>query len=106
MRPGRSDTPRSEVSVPMWTSIHCPSRRYFLGTVGAALFSTRGLFAEQLLRTPPLTEGPYYPDRLPLDTDNDLLIINDSITPAVGAITHLTGRVLSPNGSPVANATV
>ena len=28
------------------------------------------------------TEGPFYPDKLPLDTDNDLLIINDAITPA------------------------
>jgi protocatechuate 3,4-dioxygenase beta subunit len=29
--------------------------------------------------------------RLPLDTDNDLLILNDGLTPAVGEITHLTG---------------
>ena len=34
------------------------------------------------------------------------MIINDSITPAVGEITHLTGRVLSRNGSPIRNATV
>ena len=25
-----------------------------------------------------MTEGPFYPDKLPLDTDNDLLIINDA----------------------------
>ncbi len=81
-------------------------RRIFLGTLGAAFFTTRGLFAEQLLRTPPLTEGPFYPDRLPLDTDNDLIIVKDHTTPAVGDITHLTGRVLGPNGSPVRNATV
>lgn len=82
------------------------SRRIFLGAFGAALFTTRGLFAEQLLRTPELTEGPFYPDRLPLDTDNDLILIKDSITPAVGQITHLTGRVLGPTGSPVRDATV
>ncbi len=82
------------------------SRRIFLGAFGAALFTTRGLFAEQLLRTPALTEGPFYPDRLPLDTDNDLILIKDSITPAVGQITHLTGRVLGPTGSPVREATV
>ena len=35
------------------------------------------------------TEGPFYPNKLPLDTDNDLLIVNDAITPAVGEITHL-----------------
>ena len=76
-------------------------RRRFLGGslalgFGAATFSAaHGAFAEELARTPRLTEGPFYPDKLPLDTDNDLLIINDSITPAVGDITHLTGRVLS-----------
>ena len=47
-----------------------------------------------------------HPDALPLDTDNDLLIINDSITPAVGEITHLTGRVLTRSGQPVRNAFV
>jgi protocatechuate 3,4-dioxygenase, beta subunit len=82
------------------------SRRIFLGALGAAFFTTRGLFAEQLLRTPPLTEGPFYPDKLPLDTDNDLILINDKITPAVGQISHLTGRVLGPTGTPIRNATV
>ena len=86
--------------------IQCPSRRVFFGALGAAFLTTRGLFADELLRTPRLTEGPYYPDKLPLDTDNDLLIINDKITPAVGEITHLTGKVLSPSGSPIRNATV
>ncbi len=80
------------------------SRRFFLGGLGAALFTTPGLFAEQLKNTPPLTEGPYYPDHLPLDTDNDLLVINNSITPAVGEITRLTGRILDRNGSPIKDA--
>ena len=35
---------------------------------------------------------------MPLDTDNDLIVINDSITPAVGQITHLTGHVLTLDG--------
>jgi protocatechuate 3,4-dioxygenase beta subunit len=86
------------------------SRRGFLGALalGAAAFTTRGLFADEVsrLRTPPLTEGPFYPDKLPLDTDNDLIIVNDNLTPAVGEITHLTGRVLDPTGSPVRNALV
>ena len=71
---------------------------------GAAAFATPGLFAEQLVVTPPVGEGPFYPDKMPLDTDNDLLIINDSIAPAVGEITHLTGRVLSKSGQPIRNA--
>jgi len=84
------------------------SRRSFLRNVafGSALFTTPGLFAEQLFVTPSLTEGPFYPDKLPLDQDNDLIIIKDSITPAVGEITHLTGRVLGTNGSPLKDATV
>jgi protocatechuate 3,4-dioxygenase, beta subunit len=88
--------------------IHLPSRRAFLGmlTTGAAFFTTRGLFADELARTPSRTEGPFYPDRLPLDTDNDLIIIRDGITPAVGEITHLTGRILSASGSPIRDATI
>ncbi len=83
-------------------------RRRFVGATafGLAAFTTPGLFAEELTKTPRMTEGPFYPDKLPLDTDNDLIIINDDVTPAVGEITHLTGRVLTSSGSPVRGATV
>jgi len=90
----------------MSDSLFLPNRRLILGAFGISLFTTRGLFAEQLDRTPARTEGPFYPDKLPLDTDNDLILINDTITPAVGQITHLSGRVLTVNGSPVPNVTV
>jgi protocatechuate 3,4-dioxygenase beta subunit len=74
---------------------------------GAAIaFLTPGAFAEQLAATPRLTEGPFYPDHLPLDQDNDLIIINNSLTPAIGEITHLSGRVLDINGSPVKNVEI
>ena len=79
--------------------------RYGVG-ISAALFATPGAFAEELVRTPRQTEGPFYPDDLPLDTDNDLLIINDGITPAVGDITHLSGRILESSGEPIRNALV
>jgi len=84
------------------------SRRQFLQSAafGTALFTTPGVFAEQLAATPRMTEGPFYPDKLPLDTDNDLLIIADGITPAVGEITHVSGRLLSPAGEPIRNALV
>lgn len=82
-------------------------RRAFLGSLGAAaFFTTRGLFAEELTLTAETTEGPYYPDRLPLDTDNDLLIVNNAITPAVGEVTWVSGRVLTASGQPVRNAFV
>ena len=95
-------------SIPWAVTALSPATAPSWAPLAQALFTTRGLFAEQLALTPTpwRTEGPFYPDKLPLDTDNDLIIINDSITPAVGEITHLTGRVLDASGSPVRNATV
>jgi protocatechuate 3,4-dioxygenase, beta subunit len=84
------------------------SRRTFLRGLGlgAAFFTVPGLFADALVQTPRQTEGPFYPNPLPLDTDNDLIIVNDGLTPAVGEITHLTGRVLDRRGDPIRNARV
>ena len=84
------------------------SRRAFLGTLalGATAFTARGVFADELTRTPTTNEGPFFPKKLPLDTDNDLLIINDAITPAVGEITHLGGRLLDARGNPLRNAVI
>ena len=83
-------------------------RRNFLRqlALGTALFAVPGAFAAELIRTPRQTEGPFYPDHLPLDTDNDLLIINDAITPAVGEITYLSGRILDSRGQPMRNVIV
>jgi len=74
--------------------------------LGAAAYSVPGLFADHLMQTAAMMEGPFYPDKLPLDTDNDLLIINDKATPALGEITYLTGRILSTTGEPIRNAFV
>ena len=84
------------------------SRRAFLSrmTLSAAALSASWCFADELVRTPRQTEGPFYPDKLPLDTDNDLLIINETITPAVGEITHLTGKILDASGNPLKSAVV
>ena len=83
-------------------------RRRFLAQLSltAMFFSIPGAFAEELIRTPRQTEGPFYPDHLPLDTDNDLIIVNDSITPAAGEVTYLSGRILDSRGEPVLNALV
>ena len=76
-----------------------------MAAAGVGVFAP-GALAEALVRTPRQTEGPFYPDRLPLDTDNDLLVINDALTPAAGEITHLGGRILDRGGSPLRNALV
>src|SRR5262249_29605784 len=101
-RPSRGDDPMNDTGSRQ-------SRRAFLGAVtalGASAYTVRGAFAEALARTPRLTERPFSPDRLPPDPDNDLLRVNDSIPPAVGEVTHLTGRVLSPSGEPLRGAVV
>ena len=93
----------------MSTPLDWQTRRLFLGHAAAlatAGFFVPGVFAQDLTRTPRQTEGPFYPNHLPLDTDNDLLIINDTITPAVGEVTHLFGRVLDARGEPLRNALV
>ena len=74
--------------------------------VGAAGLWVPGAFAEALTETPRQTEGPFYPVDLPLDTDNDLIIVNDSMNPSLGEITHLSGRVLDSKGAPIRNALV
>lgn len=86
----------------------CERRRFLQRAAmgSAALITVPGAFAEQLLPTASQGEGPFYPDKLPLDTDNDLIVINDSITPAVGEITHLTGTVTDVKGAPIRNAVV
>jgi protocatechuate 3,4-dioxygenase, beta subunit len=89
-------------------------RRELLAGAGAWAFSWRawsqdakpGAFGEELTRTPAQMEGPFYPVKLPLDTDNDLLVINDAITPAVGEVTHLSGRILDAKGNPLRNALI
>jgi protocatechuate 3,4-dioxygenase, beta subunit len=101
--------PRSQVNVPFVRAGGSQSRRDFVRRLSfaAALFSVPGLFAEELSRTTPwVEEGPFYPPKLPLDTDNDLLIVNEAITPAVGQVAHVSGRLLDAKGSPIRNATI
>lgn len=84
------------------------TRRGFLGSLGLGLaaYYEPGIFAQALTATPRQGEGPFYPDRLPLDTDNDLLVLNDAITPAVGEVTHLSGRIVDGRGEPLRNALI
>lgn len=84
------------------------ARRRIVGglAIGALVLRTPWVLGAELLRTPEQTEGPFYPDRLPADTDNDLIIVNGRATPAVGQITHLYGRILDGRGRPIKGAVV
>jgi protocatechuate 3,4-dioxygenase, beta subunit len=81
-------------------------------TLSAALialpFCWTGLRAQAqpaLRRTPAQTEGPFYPVKLPTDSDWDLLR-NGALTYARGQPAWLRGRVLDLQGKPVAGALV
>ncbi len=69
--------------------------------IGALACSTQQALAQGLILTPTQTEGPFYPDRLPLDQDNDLIVVAGRKAPAAGEITHLTGRILDLQGNPM-----
>ncbi|MEA3275253.1 MAG: protocatechuate 3,4-dioxygenase [Pseudomonadota bacterium] len=70
----------------------------------ASLFP--GITLAALMPTPRQSRGPFYPDRLPLDRDNDLVRVEGRDGTAAGEITDLTGTVLEPNGRPVEGALV
>ena len=99
---------QEQLARPEYASLSTATRRQFLRhlSFGAAMLGCAGALADELTQTPGMTEGPFYPDKLPLDTDNDLLIVNEGITPGVGEITHLSGRILSTAGEPIRNAFV
>jgi len=84
------------------------TRRHLMRMMAmGAIFATRpGAYADELVKTPAQTEGPFFPDKLPLDTDNDLIVINDSTSPSDGIVTWVTGKILDPTGQPVRNALV
>jgi protocatechuate 3,4-dioxygenase, beta subunit len=78
--------------------------RSLLVTTGGVI--TGDLYAEALVVTPRSTEGPYYPDHLPLDQDNDLTLIIGGTAPAGGTVTEFGGRLLNADGKPVADRTI
>lgn len=59
-----------------------------------------------LVPTPRQTLGPFYPEKPPLDSDNDLVRVDGRDALAAGVITDLTGRVLDRAGQPVDDARI
>ncbi len=84
-----------------------PSRRRLLaaGLSLAALAASRPAVAA-LAPTPRQTAGPFYPAAIPLDSDADLVTVVGRAERAAGTVAHIFGRVLDPDGRPVAGARV
>jgi protocatechuate 3,4-dioxygenase beta subunit len=80
-------------------------RALLLATLAATTLGPAGALAA-LTPTPRQSRGPFYPDRLPLDRDNDLVRVAGREGLARGEITHLTGRVLDRSGRPLSGALV
>ena len=56
--------------------------------------------------TPSQLLGPFYPEKIPVENDNDLTRVAGQNRFALGDITHLIGRVLTPLGQPIAGAQI
>jgi protocatechuate 3,4-dioxygenase beta subunit len=83
-------------------------RRTVLKTLlaGSLACSATVALAQGLVATAAQTEGPFYPDKLPLDQDNDLIIISGHQARAAGEVTDLTGRILDLHGKPLSGVTI
>ncbi len=83
-------------------------RRFVLSGAAAAGLAVpaRLKAATELMATPRQSEGPFYPDRLPLDTDNDLVSVDGRSGSAGGIVTHVFGRVRDRRGRPIAGARI
>jgi protocatechuate 3,4-dioxygenase, beta subunit len=84
---------------------HISTSRRSLLIASAALLTSQAALAD-LLRTPRMTEGPFYPREIPLDDDNDLTRVKGRAGTAQGEVLDLSGRVIDDKGRPARNALV
>lgn len=81
-------------------------RQLLVGFGGGTLLLSPSLLLAQRLLTPAQTLGPFYPDQLPLDRDNDLLQVEGHAELAEGIRVQLHGRILDARGVPLEGALV
>ena len=65
-----------------------------------------GISCGSLVRTPWQGEGPFYPDKIPVATDNDLVKNGDNSFEAGGKILILNGILLNPDSEPVNHVSI
>ena len=81
------------------------TRRTFLtGLSGLTLYSIASSARSRV--TPWQSLGPFYPQKLPVDSDADLTFVVGKNDQATGQFTRLSGRVTDQCGAPIKNARV
>jgi protocatechuate 3,4-dioxygenase, beta subunit len=83
-----------------------PLRRRLLALAAATSAAVSAKAWSAILKTPAMTEGPFYPVELPLDQDNDLTRVAGKKGTASGELLDFAGRVLDESGAAVAGAVV
>ena len=73
--------------------------------VGHGAIILPGVSLGELIRTPWQGEGPFYPDRIPEDTDNDLVKNGHSTIEAGGKILNLMGSLVNRDSKPIKGMT-
>ena len=79
------------------------SRRSFFAMCGIIVLP--GVSLGEIIRTPWQGEGPFYPDRIPEDTDNDLVKNGHSTIEAGGKILNLMGSLVNRDSKPIKGMT-
>jgi protocatechuate 3,4-dioxygenase, beta subunit len=86
-----------------------PQRRRIIAWMGAAALAPLAVtpvLAEERQPTPRMTEGPFYPNTFPKDSDADLTRVAGRAGVAQGTILDVSGRVVDRSGRPRAGAKV
>ena len=79
------------------------SRRSFFAMCGTIVLP--GVSLGEFIRTPWQGEGPFYPDRIPEDSDNDLVKNGNSTIEAGGKILNLSGSLVNRDSKPIKGMT-
>ena len=80
--------------------IDCKRRKLMLALSGLLAAGASGT-AAALMSTPRQTAGPFYPETLPLDDDNNLTEVAGKSGKATGIISDVSGRIVDSNGKPL-----